>query len=151
MLLKRLLLLLIIFLGMPFLMNGQVTTSSITGVVKNSTGSELPGSSIIITHTPTGTVYKTTTNKNGKFDIVNLIPGGPYSIVISYVGYTNFSESNYTLPLGENTKIDAVLNTATTTLSEVVVTGMQTGGFNARKKQALLPVLVKSKLLLYLH
>ncbi|MEP7106818.1 MAG: carboxypeptidase regulatory-like domain-containing protein [Ferruginibacter sp.] len=134
MLLKRLFPPVIVLLALPLLMNAQVTTSSITGVVKNSMGDVLPGSTVTITHTPTGTVYKTSTNKTGKYDIVNLIPGGPYSIEISYVGYANFTEANYTLPLGENTKIDAVLSTSTTTLSEVIVSGRQAGGFNSRKK-----------------
>ncbi|MEO5891798.1 MAG: carboxypeptidase regulatory-like domain-containing protein [Ferruginibacter sp.] len=133
MLLKKLFPIVISLLGMPFFMIAQVTTSSITGLVKNSSGDLLAGSSITVTHTPTGTVYKTSSDKNGKFDVVNLIPGGPYAIEISNVGYANFSESNYTLPLGENTKIDAVLTVSTTTLSEVVVSG-RAGGFNSRKK-----------------
>ncbi len=134
MLFRKLLPLIIAFFAIPVLINAQVTTSSITGIVKNPGGEMLPGSSVLITHIPTGTVYKTTTNKSGKFDVVNLIPGGPYSIQISYVGYANFSESNYTLPLGENTKIDASLSTSTTTLNEVIITGRQGAGINARKK-----------------
>ncbi|MBC7890029.1 MAG: carboxypeptidase regulatory-like domain-containing protein [Ferruginibacter sp.] len=134
MLLKKLFPLLLFLFSAPFMMTGQVTTSSITGVVKNVSGEVLPASSVVITHTPTGTVYKTSSNKNGKFDVVNLIPGGPYAVEISYVGYTKFSESSYTLPLGENTRIDVVLSTSSTTLNEVVISGRQTGGFNARKK-----------------
>ena len=134
MLLKRLLPLLTALLAMPFLMTAQVTTSSITGIVKNSAGEQMPGSSITLTHIPTGTVYKTASNKNGKYDLVNLIPGGPYSIEISNVGYLNFTETNYTLPLGENTKIDALLSTTSTVLSEVTVSARQAAGFNARRK-----------------
>ncbi|MEJ7589856.1 MAG: TonB-dependent receptor, partial [Ferruginibacter sp.] len=133
MLLKKLFPIVMAFLGMPFLMDAQVTTSSVTGVITNGTGDVLPGTTVVVTHTPTGTVYKTSTNKSGKYDLVNLIPGGPYAIEISSVGFTSFTESNYNLPLGENTKIDAVLNVSTTTLSEVVVSG-RTGGFNSRKK-----------------
>ena len=131
--LKRLLPLMIALLAFPLLMIAQVTTSSITGVVKNQAGEVLPGSSIILTHAPTGTVYKTATNKNGKYDLVNLIPGGPYTIDISFVGYTNFTETNYNLPLGENTRVDVALNTSSTTLSEVVVSG-RAGGLNAKRK-----------------
>ncbi len=123
-----------IFVLLTFLGNAQVTTSSITGVVKNKTGEVLPGTTITMTHTPTGTVYNASTSKTGKFDIVNLIPGGPYTIEISYVGYANYSESNYNLPLGENTRIDAVLNSTSTTLDEVVVSGRPSSGLNSRKK-----------------
>jgi Carboxypeptidase regulatory-like domain/TonB dependent receptor len=135
MLFKRLLPLFIALLAAPFLTTAQVTTSSITGVVKNSSGVVLTGSTVTIKHIPTGTVYNTSTNKNGKFDVVNLIPGGPYSIEISNLGYSTFSETNYTLALGETTKIDAALTPSTTTLTEVVVSGRQDGGgFNSRKK-----------------
>lgn len=112
----------------------QVTTSSVNGNVKNGTGEVIAGSSVLLTHLPTGTKYQTSANKTGKFDLVNLIPGGPYSVEISSVGYTSFKETNYNLPLGENTKIDAILSTSTSTLTEVVIAGRSTGGFNMRKK-----------------
>ena len=63
----------------------QVTTSSVNGNVKNGVGEVIAGSSVILTHLPTGTKYQTSANKTGKFDLVNLIPGGPYSIEISNV------------------------------------------------------------------
>ena len=134
MLLKKHTLLILVFCAFNIMAYAQVTTSSVNGTVKNSTGEALASSSILIIHLPTGTKYQTSANKIGKFDLVNLIPGGPYSIEISTVGYSNFKETNYNFPLGENTKIDAILSTTTSTLTEVVVSGRQTGGFNMRKK-----------------
>lgn len=114
----------------PFI-SAQVTTSSITGTAKNEQGEELAGATVVATHQPSGTVFRSTSLKQGVFNIVNLIPGGPYSIEISFVGYKNFTQDNITLALGENTRIDVSLSTSTTALQEVVVIG---AGTSARKR-----------------
>lgn len=131
----RLRILSIIFLLflLPVAMTAQVTSSSITGTVKSASGEKLSGSTIKLVHVPTGTTFKTTSNKDGRFDLVNLIAGGPYAIEISYVGYFNFSTKEANLPLGENTNLDAILNPTSTNLANVVVIGTKSG-IDARKK-----------------
>lgn len=119
-------------LALPFFMGAQVTTSSISGFVKNKSGEILQGSSIEITHTPTGTAYRTVSRKDGSFNLVNLIPGGPYSINISFVGYTPLSDNGIILSLGENSRYDAELESNSTVLSTVVISA--TGGQGSRRK-----------------
>src|SRR6266496_2110924 len=106
--LKRLTILLLASAASSFLF-AQVTTSSISGTIKDANGEDLVGATVTATHQPTGTVYRTSSLKNGVFNLVNLIPGGPYTITVSFVGHENFSQDNVTLPLGENTRIDASL------------------------------------------
>ena len=65
----------------------QVTTSNIKGLVLDETNETLPGANIVATHTPTGTVSGASSNIDGRFNILNLRVGGPYTIKISYVGY----------------------------------------------------------------
>lgn len=48
---------------------GQITTSSISGVVKNEKNEVLVGATVQAIHTPTGTKYGTSTNKNGGCDL----------------------------------------------------------------------------------
>src|SRR5829696_6495479 len=134
MLLKRLIPLVIVLFAIPVLMNAQVTTSSITGNVRDTTQTGLAGAVVSVKHLPTGTVYTTSTNRTGKFDLVNLIPGGPYSVDITSVGFAPFGETTYNFPLGENTRVDVVLVPSTTTLSEVIVSGRSGGGLSARRK-----------------
>ncbi len=129
----------------------QVTSSTITGIVKNSVGEILAGSTIKLTHTPTGTVYQTSTNKEGRYTLVNLIPGGPYAIEISNVGFASFTDPNINLPLGESTPVDASLSTTANVLTEVVVssTGIsrkKTGASTSISKAqiAALPTLSRS-------
>ncbi|MEP6713227.1 MAG: TonB-dependent receptor [Ferruginibacter sp.] len=132
--LKKLLPLLIALVAIPFLINAQVTTSSISGVIQNKSGELLAGSTIELTHIPTGTKYKTSSRKDGRYDLVNLIPGGPYALNISYVGYTAVTEPALVLALGENTRYDVSLESTSTVLSTVVVAASGGAGISAKRK-----------------
>lgn len=116
------------FLGVlllfPMAMMAQVTTSNITGVVKEASGKTLEGATISATHTPSGTKYVTASKKDGVFTIPNARIGGPYVVVINFVGYKAVTLENINLSLGEPYFLDAVLGeTSATSLSEVTVTG----------------------------
>ena len=113
---------------------GQVTTSSISGTVKSATGEMLPGATVTAVHTPTGTGYTTISTRNGVFNIVNMIPGGPYTIEISFVGYTAYKESDVILRLGETTRIDPLLNPSGSQLSDVVVSAGRGSSISGRRK-----------------
>jgi hypothetical protein len=47
----------------------QVTTSSITGVVKTADGQPIEGASLVAVHTPSGTQYSTLAKKGGVFHL----------------------------------------------------------------------------------
>lgn len=116
------------FLGVlllfPMAMMAQVTTSNITGVVKDASGKGLDGATITATHTPSGTKYVTASKKEGVFTIPNARIGGPYVVVINFVGLKAVTFENINLLLGEPYFLDAVLGeTSTTSLTEVTVTG----------------------------
>lgn len=128
---KKILPFIIALIAIPFLTQAQVTTSSLTGFVQNSKNEALTGSSVQVVHLPTGTTYKTIARKDGRYDIVNMIPGGPYAVTISFVGYKNYSVSDLVLPLGENTRIDVTLQLESTVLNTVIVAGVTA---NTRKK-----------------
>ena len=89
------------FLSVTALMGfGQVTTSTISGVVKNEKQEVLVGATIHATHTPTGTQYKSVTNKNGVYVLPAVRVGGPYTIHSSYVGYKMGEEKDVNTQLG---------------------------------------------------
>lgn len=113
--------------AIPVFLPAQVTTSSISGVVKNKTGSPLPGASVTATHVPTGTVYTTSARTGGRFDINNMNPGGPYIINTTFVGYEADKKEEVFLALGDIFRVDVELTDRTTQLSEIVVAGRRTG------------------------
>lgn len=110
-------------LFVAFTASAQVTTSSINGAVKDASGKALEGATITATHTPSGTVYNTISKKLGVFNLPSLRIGGPYTIVVNYVGYGTLTVDNINLQLGEPYFVNAVMNEAATTLSGVVVSG----------------------------
>jgi hypothetical protein len=99
----------------------QITTSSISGKVKDAKGEEIPGANVIFTHTPTGTTYGVATRIDGNFSVANMNPGGPYTVSVSFVGYAPLKKSDINLSLGANPNLTITLAEETTTLTEVVV------------------------------
>ena len=100
----------------------QVTTSSITGTIKDTQGATLPGATVIATHVPSGSVYSTVSGANGKFTIPNMRVGGPYSVKISYIGFNSRTFTDINLGLGDPLKMDIKLEDAAHALAAVTVT-----------------------------
>src|SRR5688572_33407186 len=117
MLIQKIVRLLAVLLVFPFVMQAQVTTSSMSGSVKTSKGEALVGATVTATHVPTGSVYRVTTRNNGTFNIYNMTPGGPYSVVVSFVGFENASKGDIFLQLGENATQELTLSDKATTLT----------------------------------
>src|SRR5690349_17803719 len=78
---------LILLAFVPLQIFSQITTSSISGSVKNERNEALAGATITATHLPTGSVSKTLSREGGLFNLNNMNPGGPYTIEISYVNF----------------------------------------------------------------
>src|SRR3954469_19117190 len=121
MLIKRALLVILVIFA-PWFIFGQITTSSITGSVKDEKNQVLPGATITAVHTPTGSTYTTTLGKQGVFNLPNLRVGGPYKLTVTYVGFETRVFEDINLTLGTPLTIDAVLSNKGATLSDVVVT-----------------------------
>ena len=120
---KKFLLSTLVLLLTAFSMYAQVTTSSLTGVISDGTGETLPGASLVAVHVPSGTRYTTATNVQGRFTILNMRVGGPYSVDVTYLGYQAKKVDNIFLKLGEPYTLDVVLQESGTALQEVVITG----------------------------
>jgi hypothetical protein len=100
---------------------GQVTTSSMSGVVKDPKGETLPGTTVKAIHVPTGTVYAMQTTSEGRYYLLNMKPGGPYTVEVSFLGFESKKVSGLTLKLGETFVYNETLGDASTQLGEVVV------------------------------
>ena len=100
---------------------GQTTTSSIKGIIKSSTNELLPGATILAIHTPTGSKYSAVSNEDGRFNILNMRIGGPYKIVVTFVGFRNHEYADVNLDLGKPFNLDVVLEDESQTLEEVKI------------------------------
>lgn len=114
-------------------LHAQVTTSSITGFIKSSTGSALEGATITAVHQPSGTKYVTISKRDGNFTILNTRVGGPYRLTVEYVGFTTQQINDITLTLGEPYAADVELVAKATTLQEVTISS---GGSSRSKTGA---------------
>ena len=121
--LKKIISLLLAIVAIPFFMTAQVTTSSISGVVKDKSDNTLPGASITATHIPTGTVYTSVARSGGRFDINNMNPGGPYVITSTFIGFETQTKQDVFLTLGEIFRSDFQMSERSTELSAVIVSG----------------------------
>ncbi len=100
----------------------QVTSSSITGFIKDETNKGLPGATIRATHQPSGTAYGTVTQDDGSFNLQNMRIGGPYKVEINFIGYETKTYNDVYLTLGEPYQLIAQLNGGTATnLKEVAI------------------------------
>ncbi len=133
---RRILPLLFVAFLLPFVMKAQVTTSSISGTITNSSAEGLSGATITATHLPSGTVYQEVTSKNGSFFMQGLRPGGPYKIEISYVGYKPKVIEDIQLTLGGNFVLNEELVTNASQLTEVVITSARNPILNNRRTGA---------------
>ncbi|MGZ4048769.1 MAG: carboxypeptidase-like regulatory domain-containing protein, partial [Bacteroidia bacterium] len=107
---------LILFTLFSFVVNAQNT---VKGVVTTKDGSAIPGVSVLVK----GTKIGTQTAPDGSFTIT--VPANSNTLVISAVGFTRQE-----IPIGGQSSINVSLETATSTLTDVVVIGYGT----ARKK-----------------
>jgi TonB-linked SusC/RagA family outer membrane protein len=87
-------------------------SKTITGLVKDTTGSSLPGVSVVIKGTTTGVE----TDFDGNYSISNVSPNN--ELVFSYLGM-----KTKTVLVGDKTKVNVILEENSESLEEIVVVG----------------------------
>src|SRR5689334_1877441 len=99
----------------------QVTTGNIVGTVTDQQGGVLPGATVVATHVPTGTVYKAVTDKDGRFQMLEVRVGGPYTVVVTLQGFKDGDARDFAVKLGEDHPIDFKLQIQA--VNEIVTVG----------------------------
>ncbi len=114
----------------------QVTSAAVSGIVKTEAGESLPGASIQLIHLPSGTTYGASANESGKYVIPGVRVGGPYKIIVSFVGYKSLEINDIFTSLGLTTNANASLTEESTNLNEVIVVGGKDKIFSKEKTGA---------------
>ena len=128
-------LLCIMMLMIGISVSAQVTTSSISGIVLDENEAPLVGAVVKAKHIPSGTVYGAKANLDGRFDMQGMRPGGPYTVEVSFIGYSTHVINDITLQLGETYDLTVNMQPSNYQLGEIVVSAVKTK-FGANKTGA---------------
>ena len=99
----------------------QVTTSSISGKITDNNKGTLPGATVVATHTPSGSQYYAVADANGNYRLLNIRPGGPYTIEYRMVGFQTVKQEGVVATLGETKILNVRMNEEAIGLGEVSV------------------------------
>jgi hypothetical protein len=115
---------------------GQVTTSAISGIIKDASNDVLIGATIEAVHLPSGTSYGTSTDVDGSYRIPGMRIGGPYRVTVSYVGYATKTQSNIILNLGTTANLNYSLDVVEYGLTEVTISANKSDIFSSNRTGA---------------
>ncbi|MBI4484034.1 MAG: TonB-dependent receptor [Acidobacteria bacterium] len=99
----------------------QVTSATISGVVKDKTGGVLPGVTIQATNLDTGIAREAITDDEGRYRVTNLPPGN-YEVQAELVGFETGVRTGLMLTVGKEAIVDFTLGVGQIT-ERVVVSG----------------------------
>ncbi|MEI6061149.1 MAG: TonB-dependent receptor [Bacteroidota bacterium] len=129
-----------------------VTTSSLAGKVVDEKGEPVMMASVLAVHTPTGTEYGAVTMEDGRFEIRNMRIGGPYKVMVSFVGFATTSMEDIYLQLNNTSSVKLVMKSTAVEIGGVVIKGKslireQTGAMTyiASKQITALPTITRSQ------
>src|SRR5687768_8824464 len=101
--------------------SAQDTRGTIAGTVTDQQRGVLPGATVIVSNTATGTTTRLATNSRGYYEAPLLLPG-VYSVTIESTGFKQAVRSGLTLALGEQLQIDFELELGSASESVTVTT-----------------------------
>ena len=104
----------------------QETTASIRGQVM-SNGHPVPNASVSVTHLPSGTVSRASTDASGNFSAPGLRVGGPYTLVITAKDYESTTVTDAFVQAGEPLQIPVQMVAAAPQQEAIVITTARTG------------------------
>jgi len=83
--------------------NAQVTTATLVGQVRDSSGAVIPGATVVATHEGTGVSREAVTDANGEF-VLSALPNGPYTLKIELTGFKTMHNQAIQLGAGQTVR-----------------------------------------------
>lgn len=87
-------------------------TSQINGIIRDASGSVMPGATIKATQTATGVVRTATSGTDGSYSIPNL-PTGPYLVEVTKEGFSRFVQTGIVLEVASSSALDVAMKVGT--------------------------------------
>jgi Carboxypeptidase regulatory-like domain/TonB-dependent Receptor Plug Domain/TonB dependent receptor len=94
---------------MPTLSRAQSGTSSIAGIVKDTSGGPVPGVLVLVVNENTGIGVETMTNPEGVYRVGAMIPG-VYRVEVNLAGFAPVVQRPVVLEVGQTLAVDIVLD-----------------------------------------
>lgn len=105
-------------------------------MVLDEKGAPLPGANIVALHTPSGSKYGVGSNKDGRFNLLNMAVGGPYKITVSFMGYTDKVIEDVYLSLGNVVDFKVQMSPSAHQLDEFKVVAVKSDLLNSDRTGA---------------
>jgi len=119
-LLSRLVRFFLVIVLLPYALHAQ-QTSTLVGIVSDSTGAVVPDASVLLVNTATDFQRTVITNAQGQYTAAS-VPAGSYRIAVEKVGFQKLERENITLPSAATVNVDLTLlvgsNAETVTVNE---------------------------------
>jgi hypothetical protein len=118
--------------GLPFMLLtvlqvfAQVTTATLSGIVKDPKGQPLSAATVTVEYANAGIKQGQLTKGDGRFTVPNLRVGGPYKVTVSFVGFQENVTDNIFLELGLNNVLEIQMQERAVELKNITVTGRST-------------------------
>ena len=101
--------------------SAQVTTATLSGIVKDSKGTELASATVTVEFPDAGIKQVLITKTDGRFTVPNLRVGGPYKVTVNHVSYQQAVTDNIFLELGLNNTVEFTMQETATVLTNVTI------------------------------
>ena len=89
-------------------LSAQILYGNIVGVVKDTQGAVMPGASITIVNRDTNLTRETTTDAQGNYSLVNVLPGS-YDVKVSLQGFRDSVRSGVPVTIGQTSRVEMTL------------------------------------------
>jgi hypothetical protein len=106
--------------------SAQETSSSIRGQV-TANGHPIANAAVVVTHVPSGSVARTTSDSTGNFQASGLRVGGPYTIVVNATGYEQITLTDAYIQAGEPLSVPVQMVATAPEQEAIVITTARAG------------------------
>ncbi len=100
----------------------QITTSGITGYVRDTDGKAIVGSTVTAVFTPTNATFTAITNEVGRYNFRGLPVGGPYAVSAVATGFSGTPNTEVFTQLGTDIDVNVVIKSDVVVMQSFVAT-----------------------------
>jgi Carboxypeptidase regulatory-like domain/TonB dependent receptor len=100
--------LIFLWFALPVMITAQNSTASVNGTVRDTSGSVVPGSDVVLSNTQTNVERRAVTNEAGIYVFLNAIPG-KYGLQASKIGFKTSKQSTFALAVNQTATFDFTL------------------------------------------